>query len=158
MHHPDPQVPLHDSAGTLEQLRQEGKIAVIGLSNVTVAQLDEALAVALIETVQNRLSYSHPGDLPTARACAERNVTYLAYMPLGGPSGTPPTAALAVARRRGVSVQRVLLAWLREQAPNIVPLVGASRPASIRDSAASLDLADQDLADLYRAEEQRTFP
>lgn len=124
----------------------------------STARLDEALAVAPIETVQNRLSYTHPGELPTARACAERNVTYLAYMPFGGPSGTPPTAALAVARRRGVSVHRVLLAWLRQQAPNIVPLVGASRHASIRDSAASLDLTDKDLEDIFRAEEQRALP
>jgi pyridoxine 4-dehydrogenase len=100
--------------------------------------------------VQNRLSYGEPGDLPTALACAERNVAYLAYMPLGGPSGTPPEAP-AVAKRRGVSVQRVLLAWLREQAPNIVPLVGASRPASISDSAVPVVLADQDLQDLGTA-------
>jgi pyridoxine 4-dehydrogenase len=145
LHHVDPEVPLPDSVGALKQLRQEGKIAAIGLSNVTVAQLDEALAVAPIDTVQNRLSYGDPGDLRTALACAERNVGYLAYMPFGGPSGIMPEAALAVARRRGVSVHRVLLAWLRAQSPNIVPLAGASRPASIRDSADRLDLTGQDL-------------
>jgi aryl-alcohol dehydrogenase-like predicted oxidoreductase len=151
LHHVDPGVPLADSVGALEQLRQEGRIAAIGLSNVTVAQLDEALAIAPIATVQNRLSYSHPSDLPTALACAERNVAYLAYMPFGGPSGTIPEAALAVAKRRDASVHRVLLAWLRQQAPNIVPLVGASKPASIRDSATLLDLTDQDLDDLRTA-------
>jgi len=101
--------------------------------------------------VQNRLSYGDPGDLPMALACAERNVAYLAYMPFGGPSGTMPEAALAVAERRGVSVHRVMLAWLRDQSPNIVPLAGASKPASIRDSAALLDLTDQDLDDLRTA-------
>ena len=151
LHHVDPEVPLLDSVGALEQLRREGKIAAIGLSNVTVSQLDEALAVVPIDTVQNRLSYGAPSDLPTALACAERNVAYLAYMPFGGPSGTMPEAALAVARRRGVSVHRVLLAWLREQSSNIMPLVGASRPASIRDSAAPLDLVDSDLEDLCTA-------
>jgi aryl-alcohol dehydrogenase-like predicted oxidoreductase len=65
-----------------------------------------------------------------------------------GPSGTPPQAALEVARRRGVSVHRVLLAWLRDQSPDLLPLVGASRPASIRDSAVLLDLTDRDRADL----------
>jgi aryl-alcohol dehydrogenase-like predicted oxidoreductase len=158
LHHVDPQVPLPDSVGALEQLRQEGKIAAIGLSNVTLAQLDEALAVAPIATVQNRLSYDDPADLPTALACAERNVVYLAYMPFGGPSGTIPEAALAVAKQRGVSVHRVLLAWLRGQSPNIAPLAGASKPASIRDSATLLDLADQDLENLCTAEEQRTPP
>ncbi len=123
LHHVDPQVPLPDSIGALGQLRQEGKIAAIGLSNVTVAQLDQALAVAPIAAVQNRLSYGDPGDLPMALACAERE-------------------------RRGASPHRVLLAWLRQQSPNIVPLAGASRPASIRDSAARLDLTDQDLEGL----------
>ena len=131
--------------GALSQLRQDGKIAAIGLSNVIVAQLDEALAVAPIAAVQNRLSYSDPGDLPTALACAERGVAHLAYSPFGGPAGLVPQAALAVAGRRGVSAHCVLLAWLRHQSPNIVPLAGASRPASIRDSAARLDLTVSDL-------------
>jgi len=148
LHHVDARVPLLDSVGALDQLRREGKIAAIGLSNVTIAQLDEALAVAPIATVQNQLSYGGPGDLPTALGCAERGVGYLAYTPLGGPAGTAPEAALTVARRRDVSVQRVLLAWLLAQSPNIVPLVGASRPASIRDSADLLHLTGQDLEEL----------
>ena len=148
LHHVDAAVPLSESVGALEQLRQEGKIAAIGLSNVTVAQLDEARAVVPITTVQNRLSYANPGDLPTALACAQRGIGYLAHSPFGGSSGRPPEAALAVAKRRDVSVHRVLLAWLRAQSPNIVPLAGASRPASIRDSATLLDLAAEDLDDL----------
>jgi pyridoxine 4-dehydrogenase len=149
LHHVDPEVPLLDSVGALEQLRRDGKIAAIGLSNVTVAQLDAARTVAPIAVVQNRLSCGDPADLPTALACAQRDIAYLAYSPFGGPSGTPPEAAVAVAQRRGVSVHRVLLAWLRAQSPNIVPLAGASRPASIRDSAALVDLGDQELADLH---------
>jgi pyridoxine 4-dehydrogenase len=141
-------VPLPVSVGALGQLRQEGKIAAIGLSNVTVAQLEEALAVAPIAAVQNRLSYRDPGDLPMALACAERGVAYLAYSPFGGSAGLVPQAALAVAGHRGVSAHRVLLAWLCQQSPNIVPLAGASRPASIRDSAARLDLTRSDLEDL----------
>jgi aryl-alcohol dehydrogenase-like predicted oxidoreductase len=68
-----------------------------------------------------------------------------------GAAGAPPEPALAVARRRGVSVYRVLLAWLRQQSPNIVPLAGASRPASIRDSAALLDLEPEELRAVARA-------
>ena len=87
-------------------------------------------------------------DLP-----AERGIGYLAYSPFGGPAGPLPQAALAVARRRGASAHRVLLVWLRQQSPNIVPLAGASGPALIRDSAAWLDLTDQGLEDLRAAEE-----
>jgi pyridoxine 4-dehydrogenase len=148
LHYVDPAVPLADSVGALAQLRQEGKIAAIGLSNVTVAQLDEALTVTPVATVQNRLSYAFPGDLPTALACAERNVAYLAYAPFGGPSRPLPEAALAIAGRHGVSAHRVLLAWLRAQSPAIVPLAGASKPGSIRDSAAPFGLIDLDLEEL----------
>jgi aryl-alcohol dehydrogenase-like predicted oxidoreductase len=148
LHHVDPAVPLLDSVGALEQLRGEGKIAAIGLSNVTIEQLDAALTAAPVAAVQNKLSYADPGDLPTALACARRQVAYLAYSPFGGPAGTPPPAALEVAGRHGVSVHRVLLAWLRDQSANIIPLAGASRPASIRDSAALLDITDRDRATL----------
>jgi pyridoxine 4-dehydrogenase len=150
LHHVDPAVPLEDSVGALGQLRQEGKIAAIGLSNVTITQLDQARAVAPIATVQNHLSWSHPDDLAMALACARRDIGYFAYSPFGGSSAAPPEAAAAVAERRGVSAHRILLAWLRAQSPNIVPLVGAGRPASITDSAALLDLATEDLADLRR--------
>jgi aryl-alcohol dehydrogenase-like predicted oxidoreductase len=86
-----------------------------------------------------------------ALACAQRGIAYLAYAASAGPHGAAP----AVAGRHGVSVHRVLLAWLRAQSPNIVPLVGASRPRSIRDSAAGLDLTRQDLADLRSAQPAR---
>jgi pyridoxine 4-dehydrogenase len=155
LHHVDPVVPLADSVGALEQLRREGKIAAVGLSNVTLAQLDEALAIAPVHAVQNRLSYADPADLPTALACARRGLAYLAYAPLAAPSGAPLQATLRVARRRQASVQRVMLAWLREQAPNIVPLVGASRPASIRDSAHLLALTPDDITEMGAARQQR---
>jgi pyridoxine 4-dehydrogenase len=148
LHHVDQAVPLLESVAALDQLRVAGKVAAIGLSNATIAQLDAALTVAQVAAVQNKLSYGAPGDLPMALACARRQVAYLAYSPFGGPSGVPPQPALEVARRRGVSVHRVLLAWLRDQSPGILPLVGASRPASIRDSAALLDLTDRDRAAL----------
>ena len=150
LHHVDPAVPLADSVGALAELRKEGKIAAVGLSNVSVAQLDEASTVTRIEAVQNRLSYADPADLPTVLACARRGIAYLAYAPLAVPSGPMQAAALAVAGRHDASLQRVMLAWLREQAPSVVPLVGASRPASIRDSADPLHLTRRDLADLGR--------
>jgi len=152
LHHVDPAVPLSDSVGALGQLRDEGKITAIGLSNVTIAQLDRALTAAPVSAVQNRLSYADPRDRPMALACAERGLAYLAHSTLARPSQAPALrAALAVAGRHGASVQRVLLAWLLAQVPGAVPLVGAGRPASIRDSAVPLGLTARDLADLSDA-------
>jgi aryl-alcohol dehydrogenase-like predicted oxidoreductase len=152
LHHVDPEVPLTDSVGALEELRREGKIAAIGLSNVTVVQLDKALTITPVAAVQNQLSYGRPDDLPTALACGERGIAYLAYKAFDGVPGASHGAALAVARRHGVSAHRVLLAWLRTQSPHIIPLVGASRPASIRDSAALVELTDRDLMDMRAAQ------
>ena len=153
LHHVDPVVPLTDSVGALRQLRDEGKIAAIGLSNVTSAQLDLALTAAPVSAVQNRLGYADPADLPMALACAERGVAYIAHSTLARPSRAAALeAALVVARRHDASVQRVLLAWLRARVPGAVPLAGASRPASIRDSAVPLGLTAQDLAELSDAD------
>lgn len=153
LHHVDPVVPLTDSVGALRQLRDEGKIAAIGLSNVTSAQLDLALTAAPVSAVQNRLGYGDPADLPMALACAERGVAYIAHSTLARPSRAAALeAALVVARRHDASVQRVLLAWLRARVPGAVPLAGASRPASIRDSAVPLGLTAQDLAELSDAD------
>ena len=151
LHHIDPNVPLSHSVGALEQLRVEGKIAAIGLSNVTIAQLDQALGFAPIAAVQNRLSFSNRGDVSTAIACADRNIAYLAYKVFGEPTQGVNEAVAMIADRRRVSVQRVLLAWIRMQSPNILPLAGASRPASIRDSASLIDLSEHDRADLAAA-------
>jgi aryl-alcohol dehydrogenase-like predicted oxidoreductase len=143
LHHVDPHVPLVESVAALRELREEGKIAMIGLSNVSVGRLDQARAVTPIASVQNRLSYADRDDLPTAAYCGRNGIAYLAYMPLGGSSasGAAPRDALReVAERHQVSAQQVQLAWLLAQGPHVVPLVGSSRPDTIRDSAAAAGL------------------
>jgi aryl-alcohol dehydrogenase-like predicted oxidoreductase len=154
LHHVDPHVPLVDSVGALRDLQQEGRVRQIGLSNVDIGQIEQALMVAPIASVQNRLSYSHRADLATARHCATRGIAYLAYMPLGGARGghAPDHALLSVAARHGVSVHRVQLAWLLGQDAPVLPLVGATRPATIADSAAAvgLRLSDSDMLRLGR--------
>ena len=141
LHHVDPVVPLAESVGALEDLRREGLIRLVGLSNVGVEQIAEAREVAPISSVQNRLSIAVRDDLPTAEVCARSGIGYLAYKPLTSAQGDPSipagVALCAVARQRGVSPQQVALAWLRQQAPSILPLVGSTRPATIQDSAAS---------------------
>lgn len=137
LHWPDPQVPIEESAGALEELRSLGKIRAVGLSNVSQAQLEQAGRSARIDAVQNHLSIFDRDDAPLARWAHERGIAYLAYSPLSG-SGRSGTGRLEVLREfgeaRGASPQQVALAWLLQSSPAL-PLVGASRPASIRDSA-----------------------
>jgi aryl-alcohol dehydrogenase-like predicted oxidoreductase len=154
LHHVDPAVPIEDSVGAMLDLQRQGKVRMIGLSNVSVEQVERARAVATIVSVQNRLSITVPGDLPTARYCEVEGIRYLAYQPLEGVNTElrESDARRIVAERHGVSVQQVAIAWLRAMSPAITPLVGASRPSSIQDSAAArhLRLHEHDLAALER--------
>jgi aryl-alcohol dehydrogenase-like predicted oxidoreductase len=144
LHRPDPEVPYAESVGALRDLREEGKVREVGLSNATVAQLEEAEAIVPIAAVQNELSpgYLAPLDNGEVEACERRGIPFLAWSPLGGmdAAGDAAAAIEATAAERGVSPQRVTLAWLLSLSPAIVPLVGASRPETIRDSVAALEL------------------
>jgi aryl-alcohol dehydrogenase-like predicted oxidoreductase len=153
LHKPDPAVPWTDSVGALRTLLDSGKIRAAGISNVTVEQIRAAQQIlgADLVSVQNRFSPAARADAATVALCAELGLAFLPWSPLGGitpsaldkPSAAPdPVAApyVAVARRRAVSPQRVALAWLLSLSPTVVPIPGASRSASIRDSAAASDL------------------
>lgn len=150
-HRPDPRVPFAESVGALRELRDEGKIRHVGLSNVTVAQIDEAEAIVEIAAVQNELSlrYVEPLRNGELAACAARAIALLPWSPLGGAGraadqrGDGADAVADIARARGASPQQVTLAWLLALADVVVPIPGARRPETIRDSAAAatLDLA-----------------
>ena len=99
-------------------------------------------------SVQNRLSYSKADDAPMARVCAERGIAYLAYQPLYGAKDEELRVPREIARENGVSIYRVMIAWLHEVSPAVLPLVGASRPSSIIDSAKSFALSKEDLSRL----------
>ena len=148
-HRPDPAVPFAEAVGALAELREEGKIRHAGLSNVTVAQLEEAEAIVPIAAVQNQLSleFTSPLENGEVAACAERGIPFLAWTPLGGIPKAPGSAVAEAARDRGVSPQRVALAWLLSLSPAVVPIPGSRRPATIEDSiqAVALELAPEEL-------------
>ncbi|WP_433572446.1 aldo/keto reductase [Streptomyces sp. CA-251247] len=155
LHKPDPAVPFAESVGGLRELLDEGTIRFAGISNVDTDQIRlarEMLGDRLV-SVQNRYSPAVRDGEAELRLCAELGLAYLPWSPLGGisrsaldgPAGGPqaagPYAAFhRVARARGVSPQQVALAWLLAQSPTVIPIPGASRPESIRDSAAAADL------------------
>ena len=158
LHRPDPQVPWAESVGALEELRQEGKIRLVGVSNADPAQIREARAITPLAAVQNELSPSFRSSLPELELCAAEGIAFLPWSPLGGMGsaaalGSAHAAFGEVARERGVSPQRVCLAWLLAQAPVVVPIPGARRVESIVDSAAAteLQLTAEELGRLDRA-------
>jgi aryl-alcohol dehydrogenase-like predicted oxidoreductase len=156
LHTVDPAVPLAESLGELARLREEGKIAAIGLSNVNARHLDEALRLTPIAAVQNRCSVLDTRDFESGLVehCRSLGVAYVAYSPVGGHSGhlrldQQPTLA-RVASKHGTTPYVVALAWLLAQGPHIVAIPGASRVASIESSltASGVQLDSEDLAAL----------
>jgi aryl-alcohol dehydrogenase-like predicted oxidoreductase len=151
LHKPDPDVPFAESLGALRELAEEGKIRTVGISNADTGRIREAKAVLgdLLVSVQNRYSPAVRDGEPELRLCAELGLAYLPWSPLGGisrsaldgPGGPEARSAFhTVAEARGVSPQQVALAWLLALSPTLIPIPGASRPESIRDSAGAADL------------------
>jgi aryl-alcohol dehydrogenase-like predicted oxidoreductase len=155
LHKPDPAVPWTDSVGALRELLDAGTIRAAGLSNVSCAQIREAHAILGdgLVSVQNRYSPAVRDSEPELRLSAELGLAFLPWSPLGGisrsslddpsdPSAAVPagTAFHRVAAGHGVSPQRIALAWLLARSPAVIPVPGASRPASVRDSARAVEV------------------
>ncbi|MFD6176371.1 MULTISPECIES: aldo/keto reductase [unclassified Isoptericola] len=146
-HRPDPAVPYAESVGALVELLDEGVIVQAGISNASVAQIDEANEVlgGRLASVQNQFSPAFRSSLAELEHCAALGIAFLPWSPLGGINragevGTAHAAFGRVAEAHGVSPQQVTLAWELALAPVVVPIPGASRPASIEDSARAVDL------------------
>ncbi|MGH8671634.1 MAG: aldo/keto reductase [Burkholderiales bacterium] len=141
LHAVDANVAFLDSLAELVRLKQEGKILHIGLSNVSVGQLERALRHTVIASVQNRCNPFAKKDLANGivKLCADKGVAYIPYSPVGGGNGYKRLAAHELFRRLatkyGVSPYCIALAWLLACGQHIIPIPGASRPSSVKDSA-----------------------
>lgn len=140
LHAPDPRVSLATSVRALAGLQRDGLIEQLGLCNVTVGQLQEALRIAEVAAVQVEMGPWQDAALRggLAELCRAAGILLLAYRPLGGPAATrriaQDGALRAVAERHGATPAEVVLCWLRSLAPVVVPLPGPTRP----ETAASL--------------------
>ncbi|WP_328553331.1 aldo/keto reductase [Streptomyces sp. NBC_00358] len=169
LHKPDRAVPFEDSVGALRDLLDAGTIRLAGISNTTADQIRRAHAILgdRLVSVQNQYSPAVRDSEPELLLCAGLGLAFLPWSPLGGisrssldgPSGSGSPdgsregfgAFHAVAREHGVSPQQVCLAWLSDRSPTVIPIPGASRPETARDSAGAADLV-LSTADLARLE------
>ena len=154
-HRPDPNVSYADSIGAIRDLLDEGVIQLAGISNADIAQIDEANEIlgGRLVSVQNQFSPRFRSSLGELEHCAALGIAFLPWSPLGGISqagdiGSQHTAFQQVADAHQVSPHQVALAWELALAPVVIPIPGASRPESIRDSvrAADLELTADELA------------
>ncbi|MFF8277487.1 aldo/keto reductase [Streptomyces lateritius] len=154
LHKPDAQVPYAESLGAMRELLDAGTIRLAGVSNVDVEQIVLARRILgeRLASVQNRYSPEVRTAEAELRLCAELGLVFMPWSPLGGISRSSLDGASAlredrrfggfhrVARARGVSPQRVALAWLLSRGETMLPIPGASRPETARDSAAAAEL------------------
>ena len=158
-HRPDPNVPYAETIGALKELLDEGKVRWVGISNANVEQIEEALSIVPIVSVQNQLSldFTQPLTNGEVAMCTEKRLAFLPWSPLGGIGNAENAAGLnpvkQAADEHEVSPQQVVLAWLLWQSPTMIPIPGSSRPETIVDSAAaaSLQLSEDELTAISAA-------
>jgi pyridoxine 4-dehydrogenase len=153
-HRPDPAVPFAESIGAFAEAQQAGKVRHIGLSNVSVAQLEEALGIAEIVSVQNRYSATDRDSQDVLDACTARGIAFIPWFPLAAGSLAAAGGALArVARAHDATPGQVALAWLLAGSPVMLPIPGTSSLAHLQENvaAASLALSAAEVDELNRA-------
>ena len=146
-HRPDPKVPWAESVGALAELLDEGKILMAGVSNATVAQIDEAQNVlgGRLVSVQNQFSPRFRSSENELEHCEILGIVFIPWSPLGGIGRaddiehTYPVFA-AVAKEVGASPQQVTLAWMLAKGSRVIPIPGSSRAETAVSSAAAADI------------------
>jgi aryl-alcohol dehydrogenase-like predicted oxidoreductase len=142
LHRVDPKVPADEQFGLLAELAAEGKVRHVGLSEVTVAQVDAARRVVPVATVQNRFNLAERGAEPVLEHCARHGIGFIPWYPLLTGRLAAPGGALAdAAARHGATPAQVALAWLLARSPAMLPIPGTSRVAHLEENVAAAALA-----------------
>lgn len=154
LHRIDPAVPAEDQLGTLADLQTEGKIRHVGLSEVSVAEIDNARSIVPIVSVQNRYSLSDRASEDVVAYCEREGIGCIPWYPLAAGSLTAAGGAVErIARRLGITNAQVALAWLLSRSPVMLPIPGTSRVRHLEENvaAAAVRLGEEDFNELSRA-------
>lgn len=148
LHTVDRQVPLAESVGALAELREQGKIRHVALSNVDVDQLAEARSIVPVVSVQNRYSVSDRRHEAVLEACEREGLAFLPWFPLAaGDAARASGAVERLASERDVSPVQLALAWLLARSRAMLPIPGTSSVEHLEENvaAAALELEDSEL-------------
>ncbi|MEV0221679.1 aldo/keto reductase [Streptomyces sp. NPDC050704] len=140
LHRIDPDTPLADQLGALRDLRDEGKIGRIGLSEVTVDELDQARKIVDIASVQNRYNLLDREYEPVLAACEEAGIAFLPWRPVAAGTSGERAEIAAVASELDATPTQVSLAWLLDHSPVIVPIPGTAQIAHLEENLAATTL------------------
>ena len=152
LHRIDPQVPLADQVGELKAMHDEGKIAAIGLSQVTVEQIGQAQAIAEIATVQNRYNLVDRDALSVLEYCAAEGIGFIPWAPMAQ-GASLGDAVEKIAQAHDATPNQVALAWLLARSPVTLPIPGTSSVSHLEDNlrGGHLTLDDGELQTLSAA-------
>jgi pyridoxine 4-dehydrogenase len=137
-HRPDPKVPVADSIGTLVELRNEGKIRHIGVSNVSEAQLREMQKLTPVVSVQNRYNLGDRSSESMVDLCEQESIVFLPWAPIQDADELIPV--LTAARRLTAATRQVALAWLLDRSKQILPIPGSGSPEHVAENVAAASL------------------
>jgi aryl-alcohol dehydrogenase-like predicted oxidoreductase len=154
LHAPDPDVPYEESVGALARLRDEGKIRHVGVSNVSVGQLEQARTIVEVVTVQNRFNLTDRSSADVLAVCERDGLGFFPWFPLAAGALARPGGAVAeIAARHDATTGQVALAWLLAGSPVLLPIPGTGSVAHLEENvgAAALTLSADDFARLDAA-------
>ncbi len=146
LHRPDPRVPYEESVGALVQLKNEGKIRHIGVSNVTEHELRQAMALTPVVSVQNRYNVSDRSSESMVDLCEQEDLVFLPWAPIEDVGSNPAVASAAT--RHGAEPRQIVLAWLLARSPQMLPIPGTGNVAHLdaNVAAAGIQLSQEEVA------------
>jgi pyridoxine 4-dehydrogenase len=157
-HRPDPKVPFEESVGALVEMKNEGKIRHIGLSNVTTEQVERGQKLTKIASVQNRYSVFERTSELVLELCSGEDIAFLPWRPVEGGTLAAAGVVAEVARRNKATTSQVALAWLLAHSPVMLPIPGTSKVAHLEENlgAVALELAPSELAEIDKVASEPT--
>jgi pyridoxine 4-dehydrogenase len=151
LHRIDPKVPADDQFEVLRDLKKEGKIRHVGLSEVTVAEIEAARRIVTVATAQNQYNLAYRNSEDALDYCTRENIGFIPWFPLAtGDLAKPHGALTRIARHLGAQPAQVALAWLLKKSPVMLPIPGTSKIKHLEENtaAALLDLDDSTMEEL----------
>lgn len=154
LHRVDPKVPADEQFGLLKELRDEGKVAEVGLSEVGVEQVEAASRIVPVVSVQNQYNIAQRSSDDVLEHCEQHGIGFIPWVPLAsGALSRPGGPVDAIASGLGATVPQVCLAWLLRRSPVMLPIPGTTSVAHLEENcaAADLTLGDADYDQLVEA-------
>lgn len=150
LHAPDPDIPYAESVGALAELQREGLIRHVGISNVDSVQLEVALDIVDVVSVQNRFSISDRGSLEVLLACERHGLAFLPWFPLVAGSLEEDEVIDRIAARHDATRYQVAIAWLLQRSPVMLPIPGTSSISHLEENVAAgaIRLSEEEMLEL----------